>query len=107
MWPLPAAGNERSTAAARLAGAPADPQPRARIVAARRTAQAAIRLDRGGGTPADIRAHEADRGGDESLEILPREHPGRHKRIHPSGEQHLGLVDVADSSDRRLIEQRI
>ena len=52
----------------------------------------------------DIRA-VSHRHRDETIDVGRRQIPHRRERIHPAGEEHFRLVDVADPGDGRLVQQ--
>ena len=67
--------------------------------------QAAIGFDCRRCALGDIGAHELHCRRHEAIDVRRWEIPHLRKRIHPSGEEHFGLVDVADAGDGRLIQQ--
>jgi hypothetical protein len=105
MWALAPAGDRFAADTARFPGPPVDPQPRTRIVAASRSPQPSIGLDRGRRALGDVRAHECHGRRYEPVDIFRLQLPHLHERIHPAGEENFRLVDVPDPGDRRLVEQ--
>ena len=72
-----------------------------------RPAEPAIGFDGCGRALSRVGAHELHGYCHQSTDVCGRERLDLRERVDAAGEENLRLVDVADASDRGLVEQRI